>query len=129
METFVEITNSAKVRSNSNLVISGIKANKSGWAPYSFYPNKGVVGVIIGEAQSYEGTIYIVQCGDRLLVPILPEDLKKISHSEFSIKYPKNKVVGKATDEQNNCAFDVKLSTKCLAGKTTNYGKFNVCSG
>lgn len=28
METFVEITNSAKVRSNTNLVISGIQANK-----------------------------------------------------------------------------------------------------
>ena len=107
METFVEITNSSKVRSNSNLVISGIKANKSGWTPYSFYPNKGVVGVIIGEAQSYEGTIYIVQCGDRLLVPILPEGFKKISYSEFSAKYPKNKVVGKATNEQTNSAFDV----------------------
>ena len=56
METFVEITNSAKVRSNSNLVLSGIQANKSGWNPYSFYPNNGVVGVLIGEAQCYEGT-------------------------------------------------------------------------
>jgi hypoxanthine phosphoribosyltransferase len=56
METFVEIINSAKVRSNSNLVISGIQANKNGWNPFMFYPNNGVVGVLIGEAQSYEGT-------------------------------------------------------------------------
>lgn len=31
METFVEITNSAKVRSNTNLVISGIQANMNTW--------------------------------------------------------------------------------------------------
>ena len=77
METFVEITNSAKVRSNSNLVLSGIQANKSGWNPYSFYPNNGVVGVLIGEAQCYEGTIYIVQCGERLLVPVLPSGIRQ----------------------------------------------------
>ena len=63
METFVEIINSAKVRSNSNLVISGIQANKNAWNEYTFYPNKGVVGVIIGEARSFEGTIFLVQCG------------------------------------------------------------------
>lgn len=107
METFVEITNCAKVRSNSNLVLSGIQANKSGWNPYSFYPNNGVVGVLIGEAQCYEGTIYIVQCGERLLVPVLPSGIRQITRAEFNSKYPRNMQVGKASSQQMNSAFDV----------------------
>lgn len=90
METFVEITNSAKVRSNTNLVISGIQANKNFWNQYSFYPNKGVVGVIIGEAQCSEGTILIVQCADEIVVPVLPDGVREITSSEFSSRYPQN---------------------------------------
>ena len=101
METFVEIINSAKVRSNSNLVISGIQANKNGWNPFMFYPNNGVVGVLIGEAQSYEGTVYIIQCGEKLLVPILP------SGAEFTSRYSRNMEIGKASSQQMNSAFDV----------------------
>ena len=52
METFVEIINTAKVRSNTNLELSGIFANKKEWEKHSFYPKVGVVGVIIAEAQS-----------------------------------------------------------------------------
>ena len=106
METFVEIINCSKVRSNSNLVLSGIKANKSGWKPYSFYPNNGVVGVLIGEAQSCEGTIYIVQCGERLLVPILPNGIRQITRVEFNSRYPRNMQVGKASSQQMESAFD-----------------------
>lgn len=107
METFVEITNSAKVRSNTNLVLNGIQANKEGWNQYSFYPNNGVVGVLIGEAQCHEGTIYIVQCGERLLVPVLPSGTRPITSSDFNSRYPRNMQVGKASSQQMNSAFDV----------------------
>lgn len=107
METFVEITNSAKVRSNTNLVISGIQANKNAWNQCSFYPNKGVVGVIIGEAQCFEGTILIVQCGDKILVPVLPDGVREITYQEYASRYPKNMQVGKASDTQMNSTFDV----------------------
>ena len=107
MEKFVEITNSAKVRSNTNLVISGIQANKNAWSQYYFYPNKGVVGVIIGEAQCFEGDILIVQCGDKIIVPILPDGVREITYSEFSSRYPKNMQVGKTSSQQKNSAFDV----------------------
>ena len=90
METFVEITNSAKVRSNTNLVISGIQANMNTWKQYSFYPNKGVVGVIIGEAQCCEGSILIVHCGDKIIVPVLPEGVREITYSEYASRYPQN---------------------------------------
>ena len=106
METFVEITNSTKVRSNTNLVISGIPANKNAWKQYSFYPNKGVVGVIIGEAQCFEGNILIVQCGDKIIVPVLPEGVREITYSEYSSRYPQNMQVGKATSQQMSSAFD-----------------------
>lgn len=107
METFVEITNSAKVRSNTNLVISGIQANKNFWNQYSFYPNKGVVGIIIGEAQCSEGTILIVQCADDIVVPVLPDGVSEITYSEFSSRYPLNMQVGKTNSQQMNSAFDV----------------------
>lgn len=107
METFVEITNSAKVRSNTNLVISGIQANKSAWDQYSFYPNKGIVGVIIGEALCCEGNILIVHCGDNIIVPVLPEGVREITYSEYSSRYPQNMQVGKATSQQINREFDV----------------------
>lgn len=107
METFVEITNSAKVRSNTNLVCSGIQANKNAWNQHSFYPNKGVVGVIIGKAQSFEGTILIVQCGDEIVVPVLPDGVREITYSEYSSRYPQNMQVGKANKQQMNSAFDI----------------------
>lgn len=107
METFVEITNSAKVRSNSNLVLSGIQANRSGWKPYSFYPNNGVVGVLIGEAQGCEGIVYIVQCDEKLLVPILPSGIRQITCAEYNSRYPRNMQVGKASCQQMNSAFGV----------------------
>ena len=107
METFVEITNSAKVRSNSNLVVSGIHANKNAWNEYTFYPDKGVVGVIIGEAQSREGTIFLVQCGNNIIVPILPDGVREITYSEFSSRYPQNMQVGRASSQQMNSSFDV----------------------
>lgn len=107
METFVEITNSAKVRSNTNLVISGIQANMNTWKQYSFYPNKGVVGVIIGEAQCCEGSILIVHCGDKIIVPVLPEGVREITYSEYASRYPQNMQVGKASSQQMNSVFDV----------------------
>ena len=72
-----------------------------------FYPNKGVVGVIIGEAQSFEGTIFLVQCGDKIIVPILPDGVREITYSEFSSRYPQNMQVGKTSSQQMNSAFDV----------------------
>ena len=107
METFVEITNSAKVRSNTNLVISGIQANMNTWKQYSFYPNKGVVGVIIGEAQCCEGSILIVRCGDKIIVPVLPEGVHEITYSEYTSRYPQNMQVNKASSQQMNSVFDV----------------------
>ena len=82
------------------MVLSGIQANNSGWDPYSFYPNNGVVGELIGEAQCYEGTIYIVKCGERLLVPVLPSGINIISLAEFKSRYPRNMQIGKSTNQQ-----------------------------
>ena len=89
MDRFVEIVNSARVRSNTNLVVDGIRVCQSEWNNYGFYPNKGVVGVVIGEAQCYEGTIYLVQCDDRIIVPILPSGIRDITIMIFASAYLK----------------------------------------
>ena len=39
MDRFVEIINTSKVRSNTNLVVAGISVNQSEWNKYQFYPN------------------------------------------------------------------------------------------
>ncbi len=107
MDRFVEITNSAKVRSNTNLVIAGIPVNQSEWNKYQFYPNKGVVGIVVGEAQCYEGVIYLVQCDNRIIVPVLPTGIKDISLYDFRRRYPQNSIIGKATEQQMNSSFNV----------------------
>lgn len=43
METFVEIINAAKVRSNTNLELSGIFANKKEWEKHSFTRKLGLL--------------------------------------------------------------------------------------
>ena len=107
MDRYVEITNPAKVRSNTNLVVAGFSANQSEWNKYSFYPNKGDVGILIGEAQCYEGLIYIVQCDNTIFVPVLPIGIRDISLSEFCNRYSQNHIVGKATAQQMNDSFNV----------------------
>lgn len=107
MDRFVEITNTAKVRSNTSLVVAGIPVNQSEWNKYQFYPNKGVVGLVIGEAQCYEGIIYLVQCGERIIVPVLPSGLRDISLSDFRRRYPQNTTIGLASEEQMNRNFNV----------------------
>lgn len=107
MDRFVEITNPAKVRSNTNLVVSGIPVNQSEWNKYCFYPNSGVVGLVIGEAQCYEGIIFLVQCDNRIIVPVLPSGIRDITQSEFYRRFPNNKIVGKATQQQMNSSFNV----------------------
>lgn len=114
MSQFVEIVNLAKVRSNSNLVVSGLEANQNGWKKYSFYPNKGVVGQIMGEAQCAEGIIYLVQCHEHILVPVLPQGLSEISYEEFKRRLPNNLVVGKASDCQQNSNFNVDEAMDAL---------------
>ena len=96
METFVEIINTAKVRSNTNLELSGIFANKKEWEKHSFYPKVGVVGVIIAEAQSCEGKILIIHCGDRL------------SFKEYNSRYSQNLCVGKMAESQKRQTFNVE---------------------
>lgn len=107
MDRFVKIINTSKVRSNTNLVVAGISVNQSEWNKYQFYPNEGVVGLVVGEAQCYEGLIYLVQCDNRIIVPILPSGIRDITLSEFRERLPQNKIVGKATEQQMNSKFNV----------------------
>ena len=82
MDRFVEITNPAKVRSNTNLVVAGIPVNQSEWNKYRFYPNK-------------------------IIVPVLPSGISDISLNEFRRRLPQNSIIGRATEQQMNSNFNV----------------------
>ena len=107
MDRFAEIVNSGAVRSNTTLSIPGFYVNQSGWNRFSFYPNNGVVRVIIGEAQCCEGVIYLLQCDNEILVPVLPRGIREISSAEFRRRLPNNKTVGRASSNQMNSKFNV----------------------
>lgn len=107
MNHYVEIINSSKVRSNANLIGSKIQFDLGEWRKCGFYPNNGVVGIVIGDAQSYEGLIHLVQFGDRIIVPVLSSGVRDISLDEFERRYPNNKIIGRATDEQTQNDFNV----------------------
>jgi hypothetical protein len=107
MDRFVEIVNPAKVRSHTNAVVSGIVASKSEWDKHDFYPNKGVVGIVLGEGYISDGPILIIQCDNEIIVPILPDGVRDISLYEFRSRIGDNMRVGKATEEQKNNTISV----------------------
>lgn len=113
MEKYVEVINSAKVRRNFKCINSTIDCSKSAWERNSFYPNEGVVGVVVSEAYCYEGLIYIIQCADNIFVPILPNGIREITYAEFANRFPQNMIVGKLNSNQNvnNSDFDEIMST------------------
>ena len=101
--SFVEITNPAKVRSETNFInkqdLHGCLVNREEWKRYSFYPKKGVVGAILGVGHCYEGPLYFIQCADNnIVVPILKDGFKYITQDDFYRRYPQNLVVGKTAN-------------------------------
>lgn len=107
MNHYVEIINSSKVRSNVDFTGSKIQFELGEWRKCGFYPNNGVVGIVIGDAKSYEGLIHLVQFGDRIIVPVLSSGVRDISSDEFERRYPNNRIIGRATDEQIQSDFNV----------------------
>lgn len=103
MHQFVEIINDNSVRANTNLVLGGVKAGSVEWSKHQFFPNKGVVGLVItDEAMGPEGRMFVIQCGEQLFVPILPNGVKYITELEFRRRLPNNKVIGRDNGSQNS---------------------------
>ena len=106
MNQFVEIIDSNAVRANTTLQLNGVKAGSAEWSKHNFYPNKGVVGfVITDEAMGPEGQMFVIQCGERLFVPVLPRGIKYITEMEFRRRLPNNTIVGKDTEHKNSSSF------------------------
>lgn len=63
--------------------------------------------MVIGEAQSYDGVIYLVQCSEQIVVPILPAGIRYILQTEFNQRYPENTKIGRASEAQMSSNFDV----------------------
>lgn len=102
MPQFVEITNYNAVRSHTNLILNGVKASSEEWTKHNFYPNNGVVGLVLtDEAMGPEGKMFVIQCDNSLFVPVLPTGIRYITESEFRRRLPNNATVGKDTENRN----------------------------
>lgn len=99
-ELFVEVINSAAVRPNTELVINGLRLNVEEWRKFNFFPNNGVIGQIMGEAQTREGIIYLVQFDDQIMAAVLPKGLRQISKFEAIERYPRNRIIGRFDESQ-----------------------------
>lgn len=106
MAQFVEIIDSNAVRSNTTLQLNGVKAGSAEWSKHNFFPNNGVVGLVItDEAMGPEGQMFVLQCGENLFVPILPKGIRYITEIEFRRRLPNNPSVGKDTQGKNSTSF------------------------
>lgn len=101
METFVEIINKNACQPSSGLVIDGIEANSNEWKKHNFYPQNGIVGVVLGEGQMFSGTILIIQVWDKLIVPIEPSGVRYITETEFNKRIGKNLEIGLDRNNEN----------------------------
>lgn len=96
MQRFVEITDSNAVRGFPNLQLNGVFAGSKEWGKHNFYPNNGVVGLLLtDEAMGPEGAMCVIQCDTNIFVPVLPKGIKYITESEFRHRLPNNKTIGK----------------------------------
>lgn len=106
MPQFVEIIDSNAVRANTNLQLNGISASSKEWTKHNFYPNKGVVGILLtDEAMGPEGRMCVLQCGNTLFVPILPNGVKYITENEFKRRLPNNEIIGEDKENKNSDSF------------------------
>lgn len=103
MAKFVEIFNEQAVR-NLNLVDSHeyekYATTTQGWAKHGFYPKAGVVGQVVGEVQSREGLLYLIQVSDSIIVAVLPYGLRDISYIEANKRYSSNMSIGHISSDE-----------------------------
>lgn len=91
MKRYYKIINASKVRGGSNISICGVRANYDEWSKHCFLPKEGVVGVLVGEGESFEGDLFFLECATNIYVPILPSGVKPISEYEYNYCCPVNR--------------------------------------
>ncbi len=102
MSNFVEIIDKNACQPSSNMIIDGIKANSEEWKKHNFYPQVGIVGVVLGEGQMYVGTVLIIQVWDNLIIPITPRGVRYITETEFNKRLSKNLEIGLDRNNEND---------------------------
>jgi hypothetical protein len=102
METFVEIINKNACQPSSNLTLEGVEANSSEWKKHNFYPQNGIVGLLVAEGQMHIGKVLIIQALENIFIPIEPNGVRYISKDDFLKKLPKNKEIGFDRNNEND---------------------------
>ena len=100
MDRYFEIVDCDKVRGGSNLVIGDIAAGYDEWKKHGFLPKEGIVGHLLGEGRTFEGSIYILECAPGILVPILPNGVREVSSRFFDSKWQENMKKGCASQKE-----------------------------
>ena len=104
MSQFVEIINSDLCESFTNLVLDGIPASTKEWSKHNFWPNNGVVGIVVGDGHSANGPIIVIQAMTNIFIPILPSGVKSITEYEFRQKVQNNSKIGLDINQKNKTA-------------------------
>ena len=77
--TYVQILDRGECFSTTMEYIDGVYANKEEWAKHNFYPQNGMVGIIVKRTPS----AYIIKIKDGIYVPMTKRGLKEISYEEY----------------------------------------------
>jgi hypothetical protein len=101
MDRFVEITDEKAIRYvNLGTCFNELVWKHEDWKKMNFWPKKGVVGQVQGEAVCHEGKIYFVQVSESIIAAVLPKGIKDIPFSEAKVKFYNNRNIGHVSESE-----------------------------
>lgn len=81
------ITDTAAIRGNTEADLFGVKANYDELKKHQFCPCEGVIGMLICDAYIREGQLYLLECMNHCVVPVLSSCVEKISEPYFRANF------------------------------------------
>ena len=93
---YAKIIDSGECYSTLNISVDGIPANRNQWAKYNFYPQNGMVGVLLS-VNGYS----ILKIKDGIYVPMSQRGIVEISEAEY-LSGVKNNVCSGMNEKQAN---------------------------
>lgn len=89
MPRYARIIDRGECYSTSNLIVNGIRAHKSEWAKYNFYPQNGMVGEIL----TVNGCT-VLKVLEGIYVRMTPNGIQEITQQEYEREKVKNVCTG-----------------------------------
>jgi len=89
MSRYARIIDRGECYSTSNLIVNGIRAHKSEWAKYNFYPQNGMVGEIL-----IVNGCTVLKVLDGVYVQMSPAGIQEITQQEYEKEKVNNVCTG-----------------------------------